>query len=136
MKLSCFPRRIYTQGKTPVQKLQRLSSQFKCFDQYVGPGYTVPTDEMIAAVKLAAGTEGILLDPVYTGKAMAGLIDMVKNGFLKKRLIFYYCILAELRFFKGVLFISAKLDTFLFRNWYAMLRHLVTQDDRITYIEL
>lgn len=59
------------------------STEIQCFDQYVGPGYTVPTDEMIAAVKLVARTEAILLDPVYTGKAMAGLIDLVKSGFFK-----------------------------------------------------
>ena len=36
---------------------------------------------MAEAVKLLARTEGILLDPVYTGKAMAGLIDLVRKGF-------------------------------------------------------
>lgn len=51
-----------------------------CFDQYVGPGYSLPTDSMIEAVKLLARTESILLDPVYSGKAMAGLIDLVRNG--------------------------------------------------------
>jgi D-cysteine desulfhydrase len=55
-----------------------------CFDEYVGPGYSVPTKEMVEAVKLTAETEGILLDPVYTGKAMAGLIDLVRKGYLKK----------------------------------------------------
>ena len=48
-----------------------------CFDEYVGPGYSVPTEEMIEAVKLLSRTEALLLDPVYTGKAMAGLIDLV-----------------------------------------------------------
>lgn len=51
-----------------------------CFDQYVGPGYSLPTDSMVEAVKLFAGSEGILLDPVYSGKAAAGLIDLVRNG--------------------------------------------------------
>lgn len=40
------------------------------FDDYVGPGYSLPTDAMVEAVKLLARTEGILLDPVYSGKAM------------------------------------------------------------------
>ena len=53
-------------------------------DEYVGPGYAVPTEEMVEAVKLVAGTEGILLDPVYTGKAMAGLIDLIRKGYFKK----------------------------------------------------
>lgn len=54
-----------------------------CFDGFVGPGYSVPTPEMAEAVKLLAGTEGILLDPVYTGKAMAGLISLVREGRFK-----------------------------------------------------
>jgi len=55
-----------------------------CFGDYVGPGYSLPTPEMAEAVKLVARTEGILLDPVYTGKAMAGLIDLVRQGYFKK----------------------------------------------------
>jgi len=47
-------------------------------DSWVGPGYSLPTPEMVAAVRMLASTEGILLDPVYTGKAMAGLIALVR----------------------------------------------------------
>ncbi|KQU13026.1 cytochrome C biogenesis protein CcmE [Bacillus sp. Leaf13] len=54
-----------------------------CFDEYVGPGYALPTPEMVEAVKLMARTEGILLDPVYTGKAAAGLIDLIQKGTFK-----------------------------------------------------
>lgn len=52
----------------------------RCDDQYVGAGYAIPTEEMVEAVKLVARTEGILLDPVYTGKAMAGLIGKIRKG--------------------------------------------------------
>ncbi|MBL7224814.1 MAG: D-cysteine desulfhydrase [Desulfobacteraceae bacterium] len=55
-----------------------------CFGDYVGPGYSLPTPEMAEAVKLVARTEGILLDPVYTGKTMAGLISLVRQGYFKK----------------------------------------------------
>jgi D-cysteine desulfhydrase len=55
-----------------------------CFDEYVGRGYSLPTPEMVEAVQLLSRTEGILLDPVYSGKAMAGLIDLVRTGFFKK----------------------------------------------------
>jgi D-cysteine desulfhydrase len=55
-----------------------------CFGEYVGPGYSIPTREMAEAVTLVARTEAILLDPVYTGKTMAGLIDLVRKGFFKK----------------------------------------------------
>jgi D-cysteine desulfhydrase len=49
-------------------------------DDYVGPGYSLPTQGMEEAVTLFARLEGILLDPVYTGKAAAGLIDLVRQG--------------------------------------------------------
>jgi D-cysteine desulfhydrase len=54
-----------------------------CFGDYVGAGYSLPTPGMVEAVKLLARTEAVLLDPVYTGKAMAGLIDQVRQGFFK-----------------------------------------------------
>lgn len=49
-------------------------------DDWVGPGYSLPTTDMVAAVRLLAASEGILLDPVYSGKAMAGLIGLVRSG--------------------------------------------------------
>jgi L-cysteate sulfo-lyase len=48
---------------------------------YVGEGYGIPTPAMVEAVQLFARHEGILLDPVYTGKGAAGLIDLVRRGF-------------------------------------------------------
>ncbi|NOQ21476.1 MAG: D-cysteine desulfhydrase [Candidatus Aegiribacteria sp.] len=55
-----------------------------CFDEYVGQGYSLPTGEMSEAVRLMARLEGILLDPVYTGKAFAGLIDLSRKGYFAK----------------------------------------------------
>jgi D-cysteine desulfhydrase len=55
-----------------------------CFDEYVGPGYSLPTAEMAEAVRMLARVEGILMDPVYTGKAMAGLIDLVRKDYFSK----------------------------------------------------
>ncbi|MFC4640146.1 D-cysteine desulfhydrase [Deinococcus hohokamensis] len=52
----------------------------RALDEWVGPGYSLPTPEMVEAVQLLARLEGILLDPVYTGKAMAGLIGLVRRG--------------------------------------------------------
>ncbi|MBW2470264.1 MAG: D-cysteine desulfhydrase, partial [Deltaproteobacteria bacterium] len=56
----------------------------RCYDEYVGPGYSLPTAEMAEAVRMLAGLEGILMDPVYTGKAMAGCIDLIRKGVFKK----------------------------------------------------
>lgn len=50
---------------------------------YVGGGYGIPTPGMVEAVNLLARTEGLLLDPVYSGKGMAGLIDLVRKGHFK-----------------------------------------------------
>jgi 1-aminocyclopropane-1-carboxylate deaminase/D-cysteine desulfhydrase-like pyridoxal-dependent ACC family enzyme len=53
-------------------------------DGWVGPGYGVPTPASTEALELVARTEGILLDPVYTAKAMAALIDRVRKGAFDK----------------------------------------------------
>jgi D-cysteine desulfhydrase len=56
------------------------TDQVVCLDDYLGAGYTLPTEGMREAVTLLARTEGILLDPTYSGKAMAGLIDLARKG--------------------------------------------------------
>jgi D-cysteine desulfhydrase len=53
-------------------------------DAYCQAGYGVLTDAERDAVKLFAKLEGLLLDPVYTGRAAAGLIDLIRKGFFKK----------------------------------------------------
>lgn len=47
---------------------------------YVGDGYGIPTPGAIEAIEMFARLEGILLDPVYTGKGAAGLIDLIRKG--------------------------------------------------------
>ena len=49
-------------------------------DGYVGEGYGVPAPSTLEAIQLAARDEGLLLDPVYSGKGLAGLIGMVRAG--------------------------------------------------------
>mgnify|MGYP001391718209 FL=1 len=53
-------------------------------DNYIGEGYGIPSEEMIEAVKLLARKEGIILDPVYSGKAFAGMVDLIKKGYFDK----------------------------------------------------
>ena len=53
-------------------------------EDYIGQGYGILTKEVAEAIRLVAQTEGIFLDPVYTGKAMAGLIDMIKQERFEK----------------------------------------------------
>ncbi len=61
-------------------------------DQYFGGKYAVPTPEGIDAIKLLGRTEAILLDPVYSGKAMSCLIDMLRTGMLddKENIVFVH----------------------------------------------
>lgn len=63
-------------------ELPRAAVQANC--DYVGAGYGLPTPGMAEAIQLLARTEGILLDPVYSGKGMAGLIDLVRKGHYQK----------------------------------------------------
>jgi D-cysteine desulfhydrase family pyridoxal phosphate-dependent enzyme len=60
------------------------SDDFNVNTDYIGEGYAVPTDGMVEAIKLVARTEGVLLDPIYTGKGMAGLIDLIRKGVFTK----------------------------------------------------
>jgi len=53
---------------------------FIVYDDYLGGGYGVLGPKEVEAIRLLARTEGIILDPVYTGRAMAGLIDLVRRG--------------------------------------------------------
>jgi D-cysteine desulfhydrase len=67
-------------------------SRMDIFDEYLGPGYGIPTPECKEAILQTARTEGIVLDPVYTGKAMAGLIDLARNGHIgrDKPVVFWH----------------------------------------------
>ena len=51
---------------------------------FIGSGYGEPSPECLEAIKLVASKEGILLDPVYSGKAMAGLISLIRNHSFNK----------------------------------------------------
>jgi D-cysteine desulfhydrase len=55
-----------------------IAADVVALDDWVGPGYSLPTREMVAALRQLAALEGVLLDPVYSGKAMAGLVDLVR----------------------------------------------------------
>lgn len=61
-------------------------------DGYVGEGYGIPAESTLEAIRLLARQEGILLDPVYSAKGMAGLIGMVRQGFFKptERVLFLH----------------------------------------------
>ena len=60
-------------------------------DGYAGPAYGVPDETTIEAIHLAARTEGMLTDPVYEGKSMAGLIGMIRSGEIAPGSRVLYC---------------------------------------------
>ncbi|KNG92678.1 cytochrome C biogenesis protein CcmE [Pseudaestuariivita atlantica] len=60
-------------------QIDRDSVRANC--DYVGPGYGLPTEGMVKAIKLLARTEGLLFDPVYSGKGLDGLIDLTRKGY-------------------------------------------------------
>jgi L-cysteate sulfo-lyase len=55
-------------------------ADFVVYDDYLGGGYGVMGDPEREAIRLVGRTEGILVDPVYTGRAMAGLVDLIRKG--------------------------------------------------------
>jgi len=61
-------------------------------DEYIREGYGVVNREVAEAIRLLFIREGIVLDPVYTGKAMAALVDLAKKGFFKKddKIVFFH----------------------------------------------
>ncbi len=60
------------------------AEEVEVYDEYIGEGYGIPTNQGIEAIRTVAQTEAIFLDPVYTSKAMAGLADLVAQGRFKQ----------------------------------------------------
>jgi D-cysteine desulfhydrase family pyridoxal phosphate-dependent enzyme len=75
--------RIANEAATLAGMATRLDAEELMTDQeHIGAGYGIPTAECLEAIRLLARSEGILLDPVYTAKAMAALIHHVRTGAL------------------------------------------------------
>src|SRR6185436_18584132 len=69
-----------------------IATPMRCIGGYWQPKYSVPNARMVEAVQMLARTEAILLDPVYTGKVMAGLIGLARDGELRagERVLFIH----------------------------------------------
>jgi 1-aminocyclopropane-1-carboxylate deaminase/D-cysteine desulfhydrase-like pyridoxal-dependent ACC family enzyme len=65
--------------------LDVLAGDIVVFDEYLGEGYGIVDRAVAETIRLVFQTEGIVLDPVYTAKAMIGLIDLIKTGFFNPR---------------------------------------------------
>ena len=68
------------------------AGQIRVDDRFVGPGYGIPAESTVEAVRTMAELEGILLDPVYTGKCLAGLLGMIREGVFRagQRVVFLH----------------------------------------------
>ncbi len=72
--------------KKTLEKLEApaiAASKILVDDGYVGEGYGIPAPSTLEAISLAARFEGLLLDPVYSAKGMAGLVGLIRQGFFK-----------------------------------------------------
>ncbi len=89
---SGVPQRTETMARIADQAAARLQLDIRLAerdfvndDSYVGERYALPTEAGLAALHLLAKTEGILIDPVYTGKALAKLVDDIQAGQLDRQ---------------------------------------------------
>ena len=69
-----------------------IPNEVNIFDEYIKEGYGIINQDVINAIKLMASSEGLFLDPVYTGKAMVMLIDLIKKEYFQKddNVIFFH----------------------------------------------
>jgi D-cysteine desulfhydrase family pyridoxal phosphate-dependent enzyme len=81
---AAFIAEIANEGAALLGLAPLTAGDVTVMNEYLGKGYAIPSPEGIAAIKQVARTEGIFLDPVYTSKAMAGLIASVRAGRIKK----------------------------------------------------
>ena len=69
--------------RTGIDRTIVPDSDIIVYDEYVGEGYGRPTEAGVAAIRTVGENEGVILDPVYTSKCMAAMLDLVKNGRLE-----------------------------------------------------
>jgi L-cysteate sulfo-lyase len=79
--------RLVPQGARPVTESSAVGlgaavgpDDVRLDSRYLGEDYGIPTPATLAAIRELAGTEGVLLDPVYSGKAFGGLLDRIRRG--------------------------------------------------------
>ncbi|MFH1748218.1 MAG: D-cysteine desulfhydrase family protein [Planctomycetota bacterium] len=79
-------RTLYTATSAQYEALGECKfGELHLLDGYVGAGYAIPYESELEAIRLLARVEGIMLDPVYTGKAFCALLDEIRAGRLGQR---------------------------------------------------
>jgi len=69
-------------------KICDYSSNINIYDNYIGDGYSIPTKKSKNAIKIIAEKEGIILDPIYNGKALSGLIELISDKKINGNIIY------------------------------------------------
>jgi D-cysteine desulfhydrase family pyridoxal phosphate-dependent enzyme len=79
-------------GSLLGEKVELKPEEILVNDDYLGAGYAIAGEPEIEAIRLFAKYEGLVLDPVYTGRAAAGMTDLIRKGFFKKseRVLFWH----------------------------------------------
>ncbi len=92
-----FSRDVYTIAQETERALGmdialNREADIHVLDEYLGEGYGIITKDVSETIRRVSVKEGIFLDPVYTGKAMTGLFDLVKKGTIKKedKVVFFH----------------------------------------------
>ncbi|HEV2888480.1 MAG TPA: hypothetical protein VGX49_16335 [Jatrophihabitans sp.] len=85
MALTDFPRYPLLFGPSPVHPLERLSAHLRddeitLLEGWAGDYYGIPVQSTLEAIRLTGRLEGMIIDPVYEGKSMAGLIELISTG--------------------------------------------------------
>jgi L-cysteate sulfo-lyase len=78
------------EGLVPLAGIAVGADEIELTDDQRGPGYGVPTAAAREASELLARTEGILVDPIYTAKALAELVERVRDGRLQGTVVFWH----------------------------------------------
>jgi L-cysteate sulfo-lyase len=132
---------VYELAKRTAEKIDRPGivqrSDVVADCEYVGEGYGIPAESTIEAIRMFAELEGLLLDPVYSAKGAAGLIDYCRKGIFKKgeKIVFlhtggnvsWYFVLYGIHLFHYVLvlvFVLNHIDTKLFVTFFSPYRLL------------
>lgn len=85
-KDTCFEhvQGIFKRFDLPCPPDEKIYKEMNINEGFMGPGYGIPNEKGQAAIKMMARREGIMLDPIYTGKGFSGLIDDIQKGNVPK----------------------------------------------------
>lgn len=81
--------RLMQRTDPAVPNLELSTRDFPVLHEYVGDGYSIPTDAGLEAMRLAWELEGLVLDSTYTGKCLSGIISLARKGELKGRVVVF-----------------------------------------------